>query len=75
MRGKKLLSLVLTLALALSFVPAVSAAPATLSQVVVNMDDSGLVIGSYPDHPGVTVSPEKVLFNWGSCYWIRSGGE
>ena len=75
MRGKKLLSLVLTLALALSFVPAVSAAPATLSQVVVNMDDSGLVIGSYPDHPGVTASPEKMLFNWGSCYWIRSGGE
>jgi hypothetical protein len=75
MRGKCILSLILALALALSFVPAVSAAPATLSQVVVNMDDSGLVIGSYPDHPGVTVSPEKVHFNWGSCYWIRSGGE
>ena len=75
MRGKKLLSLVLTLALALSFVPAVSAAPATLSQVVINMDDSGLVVGSYPDRPGVTVSPEKVYVQWGSIYWIRSGGE
>ena len=69
----RFLALVLAAVLLLAGAPlSAGAAAPTLHEIAITADyDNCLIVGNTPQRPKWTISPNKINFNLGSCYWEK----